>query len=281
MSGSCLKSCVTLSLVPSLAGGPWIYWGDLDKSIAKAKATGFDAIELFTASAEAVDMATLSRSLAAHDIRLAAVGTGAGRVLYGLSLTSPDAAVRKEAIGYIADMIAFGAEFGAPAIIGSMQGGSGAIQERQQALSWLVEGLRELSTEAARRKVCLILEPLNRYETNLVNTLGQGIRLIEDNHLENVGLLADLFHMNIEEISLSQALVEGKDHIKHIHLADSNRRPMGMGHTCIDEISPVLRDIGYQGYVSAEALPYPDSDRAAAQTIKAFMQLSLPQGKPA
>ncbi len=270
-----MKSCVTLSLVPSLAGGPWIYWGDLDKNIAKAKATGFEAIELFTASAEAVDVTTLSRSLAEHDIRLAAVGTGAGRVLYGLSLTSPDAAVRKEAVRYIASMIAFGAEFGAHTIVGSMQGRSEPGQERQRALSWLVEGLRELSTEAAQREVCLVLEPLNRYETNLINTLGQGVCLIRDHGLNRVGLLADLFHMNIEEISLVQALVEAKDHVKHIHLADSNRQAMGMGHTVINDISQVLRDIDYDGYLSAEALPYPDPDQAAAQTIKAFMQLSL------
>jgi sugar phosphate isomerase/epimerase len=275
-----MKSCVTLCLVPSLTEGPWIYRGDLDRSIAKAKSVGFQAIELFTASADAIDAATLSRSLAEHDIRLAAVGTGAGRVLYGLSLTSPDAAIRKEAVRYIADMLAFGAEFGAHTIVGSMQGCFQAAQERQRTLSWLVEGLEELSTEAARHKVYLILEPLNRYETNLINTLGQGMSLIENNHLDHVGLLADFFHMNIEEISLSQALVEGKKHIKHIHLADSNRRPMGMGHTRMNDISLVLRNMGYEGYLSAEALPYPDPDRAAAQTIRAFAQLSSTCDEP-
>jgi len=269
-----MKSCVTLSLVPSLANGPWIYRGDLNKSIAKAKSAGFQAIELFAASADAVDATALSRWLTESDIRLAAVGTGAGKVLHGLSLTSPDVTVRREAVRYITDMIAFGAEFGAHTIVGSMQGRFEPAQDEQRVLSWLVEGLRELSTEAAQRGVCLILEPLNRYETNLINTLGQGIGLIRDNRLTHVGLLADLFHMNIEEVSLSGALLEAKDYIEHIHFADSNRRPMGMGHTRINDISLVLRDIHYHGYLSAEALPYPDPDQAAAQTMKAFTQLS-------
>ncbi|MHC4483484.1 MAG: sugar phosphate isomerase/epimerase, partial [Planctomycetota bacterium] len=96
-----IKSCVTISLVPSLAGGPWIYWDELEISIPKARAAGFDAVELFTTSADAVEPDTLSRLLDEHDMELAAVGTGAGKALHNLQLVSPDKAIHREAQQFI------------------------------------------------------------------------------------------------------------------------------------------------------------------------------------
>ncbi|MHC4332472.1 MAG: sugar phosphate isomerase/epimerase family protein [Planctomycetota bacterium] len=139
-----IKSCATISLVPSLAGGPWIYWDELEISVPKARDAGFDAVELFTASAEAVDSDALFQVLDEQEIRLAAVGTGAGKVLQGLHLVSPDVDVRRKACDFVGDMIEFGARFGASAIIGSMQGNLEAGVLREQALGWLSEALNEL-----------------------------------------------------------------------------------------------------------------------------------------
>ena len=117
-----IKSCVTIALVPQIKSGPWIFWNDLEKSMAKAAELGFDAIELFTSSADAVDVSLLSKLLIKYNLELAAVGTGAGKVLHGLTLTDVNQEVRAKAVSFITDMISFGAKFGAPAIIGSMQG---------------------------------------------------------------------------------------------------------------------------------------------------------------
>lgn len=265
-----MKSCVTISLVKSLRGGPWIYWDELDVSIGKAGAAGFDAVELFTASADAVDADALAKVLDETGMKVAAVGTGAGKALKGLCLTSTDEQVRARATEFIGEMIDFGARFGAPAIIGSMQGCVEAGAERRQVLDWLAEGLDELGPRAGDQGVKLIYEPLNRYETNLINRLADGVELVESLSCDNVCLLADLFHMNIEEQSLSDAVRSAGGHIGHVHFADSNRRPVGMGHTDMVEVAMTLRDIGYDGYVSAEAFAWPDSDSAAAQTINAF-----------
>ena len=83
-------------------------------------------------------------------------------------------------------------------------------------------------------------------------------------------LLADLFHMNIEEVELPAAIRAGGRNIGHVHFVDSNRRPAGLGHIDYPPIVAALREIGYQGFASAEALPYPDPDAAAQQTMKAF-----------
>ncbi len=267
-----IKSCATIALVPEIKTGPWIYWEGLDISIAKAAKSGFDAVELFTASADAVEPEHLEQLCDANKIKIAAVGTGAGKVLNGWTLTNTDKQIRQKAVAFISEMVTFGARFGAPAIIGSMQGNVEPGIERTQAVAWLAEGLNELGRRAQEQGVRLIYETLNRYETNMFNQLGMAANFLETLDTQNVVLLADLFHMNIEEQSLAGAIRENARHIGHVHFADSNRRPVGMGHTDMKTIARALMDIGYEGYVSAEALPWPDSDSAAKQTMRAFKE---------
>ena len=262
-----IKSSVTISLVPSLAGGPWIFWDDPEISISKARTAGFDGVELYIPSADAVDSEKLHQLLTNNDIELSAVGTGAGRVLHQLDLTHPNIQIRQKARNFIKEIIDFGAEFGAPAIIGSMQGFQRDNIERDQTLKWLIEGLQILSEYALSMKVKLIIEPLNRYETNLINTLAAGTKIIKSVHNDNIRLLADLFHMNIEEDSIPATILDQGDYVGYVHWSDSNRRPVGMGHTDFHEIGQAFKDINYDGHVSAETFPYPDSDQAAAQTI--------------
>ena len=96
------------------------------------------------------------------------------------------------------------------------------------------------------------------------------MRLLQGLGTDNVMLLADFFHMNIEEADLPAALRSGAGRIGHVHFVDSNRRPAGCGHTDFGPIAAALRDIGYDGYVSAEALPYPNPVEAASLTIQAY-----------
>ncbi|MBD2753008.1 sugar phosphate isomerase/epimerase family protein [Spirosoma validum] len=265
-----MKSCVTIALVPQIKTGPWIYWNDLEASITKAATLGFDAVELFTASADAINPDRLTRLLDQSGLSLAAVGTGAGKVIKGLTLTDPNPAIRAEAVAFITDMITFGARFGAPAIIGSMQGNVAPGIDRDQALRWLSDGLNTLGIQADAQGVKLIYEPLNRYETNLINDLGTGTSFINGLNTRHVVLLADLFHMNIEESSLPESIRLAGSAIGHVHFADSNRRPIGLGHIAMAEVATALKEIGYAGYVSAEAFPFPTPDQAAQQTIRSF-----------
>jgi len=111
---------------------------------------------------------------------------------------------------------------------------------------------------------------LNRYETNLLTTVGDAAEFLQTLATTNVKILADLFHMNIEETDLPAAIRAGGNRIGHIHFVDSNRRPAGMGHIDYRPIADALREIGYDAYLSAEALAYPDSRAAAEQTMIAF-----------
>ena len=111
---------------------------------------------------------------------------------------------------------------------------------------------------------------MNRYETNLCNTLAAGCELLDGLATDNVLLLADLFHMNIEEADLRAALQQAGRRVGHIHFVDSNRHAAGAGHLDIGSVIDALHEINYRGYLSAEALPLPDSVSAALLTIRAF-----------
>ena len=123
---------------------------------------------------------------------------------------------------------------------------------------------------AAVHRVPLLYEPLNRYETNLLNRLGDTARWLRTLRTRNVRILADLFHLNIEEADAAAALREAGPLVGHVHFADSNRRAIGLGHTAIEPIIAALRDIEYAGYLSAEILPLPDAATAARQTMESF-----------
>jgi sugar phosphate isomerase/epimerase len=265
-----MRSAVTISLVEQARSGPFVFHGDLELGIQTAAELGFDAVELFLPAPDAVPAARLQPLLQQHGLAVAGVGTGPGWLIHQLSLTSPDAAIRRRGIEFIQSMITFGAGYGAPAILGSMQGRHGNGVTPTQARDWLRSALDELGACAEQRGVPFIYEPLNRFETNLVNTMADGVALLQSLQTGNVKLLADLFHMNIEEVDIANGLRAGGAAIGHIHFVDSNRRPVGCGHIDYRPIVQALHEIHYAGYLSAEALPWPDSRAAAAATIRGY-----------
>ena len=269
-----MRSAVTLSLVPQARGGPFVYWDDLAAACEQAAQLGFDGIEIFPASAEAIAINVVRPLLERHGLQLAAVGTGGGWVVHQWHFTHADAAIRSRARKFAAGIVEAAGALGAPAIVGSMQGKIEGAVSREQALGWLAKALESLSAAAAKHGQLLFYEPLNRYETNVFNRIGDAAAWLRSINAPNVRILADLFHMNIEETDLAAALKEAGELVGHVHLADSNRRAMGFGHTNARLAIEALRDLGYTGYLSAEVQPLPDSDAAARQSIRAFRELT-------
>jgi sugar phosphate isomerase/epimerase len=271
-----IHSAVTVSLVSEARGGPFVYWDDLPAACAKAAGLGFDAVEIFPRSTEELNAKQLRQLLKQHNLKLAAMGTGAGWVIHKLRLTDPDAQIRARARAFIASVVDFAGGFGAPAIIGSLQGRAENGVTRERAFDWLRESLEQLGPRAHALGVPLLFEPLNRYETNLVRSVAEGLELLKPLRTRNVKLLVDLFHANIEEVSIADALRLAGHDLGHVHFADSNRLAAGLGHTDFAPIAEALHGLGFNGYASAEILPLPDSDTAGQQTIASFRQWLRP-----
>ena len=265
-----MKSCITISLVEEARGGPFVLWDGLQPSIEFAAELGYDAVEVFAPGVEVIDVDTLGKSLDQAGMKLAALGTGAGWVKHKLQLADPDAGRREQARAFVRSIIDCAGQLGAAAIIGSMQGPSGHTPDSETARAYLSEALEDGGAHAGQYGVPLIYEPLNRYETKQCCTVADGVRLLESLATDNVRLLCDLFHMSIEESNLADAIVTGGKWIGHIHFVDSNRRPVGHGHLEFGPIIKALRHIDYQGYLCAEAFPFPDPHEAARQTMRAF-----------
>ncbi len=273
MPAASFSSSVTLSLVPEAAGGPFVFWGDLPRNARLAKSLGFDAIEVFAPSASFLKNLGLIEILDETGLRLAALGTGAGWVLHKLTLTHSDSSIRIKSRAFISELIELAADYRAPAIIGSMQGRFDGSVSKPQAFEWLRDALNQLGNQAAARGTLLFFEPLNRYETNLVNRIDEGVALLESLETDAVRLLVDLFHANIEEVSTSEAIKKAGRHVGHIHFVDSNRRAAGWGQMDFKPIIEALKAIGYQGYLSAEAQSHGDGEGAAKQTLTAYNTL--------
>ncbi len=270
-----MKAAITLAQVPAAKSGPFVFHDPLLESFPKAASFGFDAVEIFLPGPHFIDIEKVTSMATEHGLEIAAVGTGAGMVQHGLSLTDPEESNRAEALEFVLSMIDFGGQLGAPAILGSMQGKWGGDISRGQSLGWLTAALKACDERAGRHGVQFIYEPLNRYETNQFNQLAPAAEYLVAQGLGNTVLLADLFHMNIEESNLPAALHAAGDKVGHVHFADSNRRAIGFGHTDMPPVIAALNEIGYDRYLSAEIFPLPEADAAAEQTIKAFRELTM------
>ena len=118
-----------------------------------------------------------------------------------------------------------------------------------------------------KKKVILTIEPLNRYECNFLNRADEIVELIKQIKSPNLKILLDTFHMNIEEKNLRDTIIETRENISHVHIADSNRKYPGMGHIDFIEICRTLREINYKGFISGEMLPSPNLETAMKQYI--------------
>ena len=267
-----MKSAITICLVPEARQGPFVFHTTAtEEGLAAACQTaaelGFDAVEIFPESAESFPVAELSRLLTEHGLTVAAVGTGAGWVKHKLHLCHADVGMRAAAQEFIGNIIDVAGQFGASAIIGSMQGRFEGDLPRDKELDHFASALDVLAARATAHGQVLLYEPLNRYETNLFNRQGDAAAWLESLGLLNVRLLCDLFHMNIEEADIAASLVAAGRWVGHVHWADSNRQAMGLGHTDTGPVVASLRGIGYEGFLSAEVFPLPTAMDAARQTI--------------
>jgi sugar phosphate isomerase/epimerase len=234
---------------------------DLEETLKKVARVGFDAVELAITDPAELNPRLIAAVLEREGLRFCSITTGQAAAKEGLSLSAVDERIRRDAIERIQAHVRFAEPFGAVVIVGSLCGLDGDLDR-------LIEALRECTT--VDPEVKLALEPLNRYESRLVNTVADGLAIVERVGAENLGLLVDTFHANIEEPRIGEAYRNAGDRLFHVHLADSNRFVPGYGHLPFDEVWKALEAIDYQRVLVIESYPKPDRNAvmSAAQALR-------------
>ena len=163
-------------------------------------------------------------------------------------------------MAYLEGCIDLAAAVGSPHVAGPMYSATGKARllppdQRDQQRAWAAESLRQVADYAGERGVRLALEPLNRFETDLVNTVEQGLDLCHQTGRDNVGLMLDTFHMNIEEKSISAAMALAGDRLFHMQVAENDRGTPGRGHVPWEEVLGALDAAGLQRAHTHRVLP--------------------------
>ncbi len=249
--------------------------GSFGERMQKAARLGYDGVELMVVRPDELRVDDIHTQVSKVGLEVAAIASGAIYMTDKVSLLASDPEVSRRAAIRLDALIDLAAALEAPIVtIGSFRGRL-AWAGGTEARGKLVDILRMGAEKALRQGVRLVLEPVNRYEGDIVITAEEGLGLIEEVGHSHLGLLLDTYHANIEESSVTdpfrQAMAAGR--LWHVHLGDSNRLPPGQGHIDFPGIVAALSESGYQGYLSAELLARPDPDAAAAATIQYMRQL--------
>jgi sugar phosphate isomerase/epimerase len=257
---------------PDVPYGPLaLLSGSFEEKAAKAAGLGYAGIELMVRDPAGLDWPSVKATLDDAGLEVPQVVTGELFGADGLCLVTDDDDLYHRAEERTRSVIELAAYLGAMVNIGRLRGQLRFLGQVADPWEVAVGRLRGVINYAAAQGVKITMEPINRYETDFVFSAADGMRLVEDLGCDNFGLMLDLFHMNIEDVSIEEGLCTAGDRLWHVHIADSNRRYPGSGHLDFDSVFATLRAMGYQGYVSAELLPLPDADTAAEKTM-AFLQ---------
>ena len=232
-----------------------VWSGTWDKSgarhaISSAAKTGFDLIEVPILDPFGIDTAMTRQLLDDYGLK-AALSMG---LPPHADVASEDKAVHAEGLRLLARAVEVAGEVGAEALCGVLYSRlakyPAPLSERSRA--HVVEALQHLAARGEEAGIPVNLEVVNRYETNVVNTAADMLRLLDDTGARNLGVHLDTYHMNIEEDDLCEALRASAGVLGCVHLSDSNRHQPGMGHVPFDAIFATLAAIDFDGVLSVE-----------------------------
>ena len=208
----------------------FVVWRGFKESIKKAAEYGYHGIELALKSSNDIKRSDLHELLNRHKIGISCISTGQVFSVSGLYFTHPDKEKRRELIETFEGLISLARDFSGYINVGRARGFYSDKQSREEVERLFIENARILCDIAEPLNVKLLLEPVNRYETNFINNVREGAYFLKKVKRDNIFLMPDLFHMNIEDAKMGATLLKYNDLVKYIHLADSNRLAPGCGH---------------------------------------------------
>ncbi|GKV65855.1 MULTISPECIES: sugar phosphate isomerase/epimerase [unclassified Sporosarcina] len=234
----------------------WIF-GDqpIEKTIRTIDSLGYQSIEI--AASEAVNQTSKIKSILKDtDLIIGGMTGDASWPDETKDLSNHNSDYRNKAVSYFQEQIKTAGELAAdyivicPSAVGKITSPIEKDENWQRAL----DSVKKLSETAAAEDIDLIIEPINRYESSLLNSANDACRFVSEIKHTNVKMLVDTFHMNLEEEDLIQAIFDSADQLAVFHVADNNRKGLGMGHLDFPAIFTALKTIQYDGPVVLECL---------------------------
>lgn len=228
---------------------------EIELSFQRLKRFGYDGIE-FAAEPYTADQDKMAELLEKYQLGCTSL---CGIFPEERDLSSGDSRAAGRAVQYLKDSVDFAVKVGAPYMIvvpspvGRTQPMPGCTY--REAWDNAVANIKEAADYAGNRGIRFAIEAINRYETYLVNNLSTALEFVRAINHPAVGLMADLFHMSIEENNMCASLFRIRDYLMHVHIADNTREAAGLGSTDFKQILYTLREIGYQGPLTMEFLP--------------------------
>jgi D-psicose/D-tagatose/L-ribulose 3-epimerase len=222
--------------------------------VKKVKQFGFDLIEICIETPNVIDPFKVK-------VELDIVGIGAivcGAFGPNRDISSNEQTVQQKGKEYIKTCIDYAEILGSPSVIGPMYSATGKArllsqEEKKKQWDLAVSNLKPIAEYAEKKGIKLAIEPLNRFETDFINTVEQGLEFISRVGYDSVGLLLDSFHMNIEEKNSARAIEMAGEKVFHFHACSNDRGTPGDGQINWQEIAEVLKKINYQGPVVIES----------------------------
>lgn len=251
----------------------FVVWRGFEKSARRAAEFGYHGVELALKEASDVDPTWLAKTLSDYELGASCISTGQVFAVLGLYFTHPDATARAKTLEVFKELISLAADFGGLVNVGRARGYYGEHQTKEETETLFIDSCRTLCDYAAPKNVNIIVEPVNRYEINFINSVQDGADLVARVERDNIGLMPDVFHMNIEDAHIGEALATHGKWIKYVHFADSNRWSPGQGHLDFEDAFHGLRRAGFDGWGSIEILPEPDPDTAARNAAETMLPM--------
>jgi sugar phosphate isomerase/epimerase len=247
---------------------PLVFRGPYEQIVPLAAKAGFDAIELHVQDSSHLDRKHLKELMEKNHISLSSIGTSPAYTMDHISLSHEDPAIRLSAVQRIKDHIITAADYRAVVIIGLIKGMIKDCSGKNVYISNLKQSFDELLPFAEERGVLVVLETINRYESDFLNTIKEGLDFIRQFPGDNLKLHIDTFHMNIEEADIPRAIKSAAGKIGHCHAADNDRWYPGHGHYNFAETFKTLSEINYDRFVAVECFMYPNQEEAARKAYK-------------
>ncbi len=243
------------------------YQGPLEKSFYELASLGYDGVELMTLNPSELNWDLVRKEADKNKLSVALICTGEIYGQLGLSYTDAREEIRREAINRTKGIIDFASALEANINIGRIRGHYCSDLTKNQTQQYAIDALKELSEYGAKKNVAIALETVTIMQTNFINTLEEALKLITAVDNPYFKLMMDIFHLNLEEKNLYEAIRIYSEYNMHVHLADNNRRYPGQCGLNFEKIITTFKECGYDDNFSTEIMQIPDQEEAAKGAI--------------